>query len=325
MRRTRLAPTALAVAALGASMTFLGAASSETGETLPFLDQSWSERSWSLAKLLDEATDGAFVRWLRHGIEALFGGANYFFRLANTDPELRREWDSLLVRAMRLNIGLEDTAVDPNGLPSILRLVTPKVMLVDAIAPEMNPGGRLERFAERQGDIGVGRTLHDILERPDGGRGVTFYFYQGYLEEHGVDASEGLIAYMMRVDPFKAMDAVLKSLPRDERSKHLEAMQHHHLVQRTVWSREHEVGGRREDAEAARSLEKLTQLGPWWVRMYAACVARDHRHLATQQLLHNFAGNEHPAIRDALKGVLPPDPIPPLPPAADFDDPPPPV
>ena len=199
------------------------------------------------------------------------------------DADLRRRHKKFVVSAIRDGDKDKGKSWAYSLMAAYVMSSTPRDILMEAVAPELGPGGELHgalprnhvslaSFLQLQVFLGQGR---DPDNHPD------FRLYRAYLSEHaGGPGREALIVHMVNTDPAQALQAMAEVITSSQngeepteadRSEAVKLRQTAHVVNNVLWRAEHGLdnGDARID-EAIHYLKRAVNHEQWWIRLYAA-------------------------------------------------------
>jgi hypothetical protein len=209
---------------------------------------------------------------------------------------------------------------------SFILEITPPEILLEAIAPELGPQGKLHGILERESNDARKR-----LERqsPEGYAGdPDFRHYASYLKKHNdVETSHYLIRHMFRTAPGEALHAMIYvqylavpypplRLPKraSVNAEIRPILYAEHIISDIIWHQQFRFEVAQEELDRAKGeLSKLSQHKDWSVRLYVAEITQQHPELRVEDVTQRLQKDENELVRQAMSGEDParPKPAPP--------------
>ncbi len=235
-----------------------------------------------------------------------------------TSAETRPAYSELLVTAFQDHRNAQhhpEDIADTLLLNFLLTLAPPEVV-VSAIAPEVEAGGRLEGIlGDRRYEDLVSRMQNQELQGyigpPD------FRYYAMYLHDHRkARRPEALLRHMYRLAPAKALYALMHveygiPYPPPRLTKNPEVNRAvrplfyaEHIISDVIWHWEHGFEVEPERVKKASGLlSTLVARSEWWVRLYAAEIVRQHPRFRSLELIRKLRNDKDHLVREVASAI----------------------
>jgi len=284
------------------------------GSAAPEPDQPWSQAEEEYAervKQLDAIMDGRLLEHLSRAVDGKPITEDYL----RGNPEFLSGYRDLLVDGFKI-AGWD---------PMIVRSTAPPRIMFETLVDALQPGGELEgllvKVVEAREDPrrspGKLNGVDDILEKRGGPSDEPDYrIYKEFFKQHPVEYVAPFIEYMLRQNPYLAMDVLLEVYPK-ELNDPLAVFDDHQLLKRHKWGHEHGlirsnpirndqgiIVGYRTPAELLNATRRLSRDEAWWVRLYVLSARRGG---VPDDMIRQLRNDPHPAVRRAAEALKLPE------------------